>query len=615
MRVSRLVLAAALCTFAVPAFAQPANDDCINAEIATFGTVYTGNVTLATNDGTAACGASAANNDVWYSFTAPNDAQFIFSTCGTHDGPGQDLGMDTVIAAFDVCGGIELACDDDAGPPPCAGSDVGILRDSVISLNLLTGETVLIRISHFGGTIANGDYTFLVEGQEGFCFDGLDDDGDGLIDCADPDCAAQCVETGNCTDGIDNDMDGDTDCLDPDCALDLACLPTATNDDCLNAEAVAEGVFPWNNTNTPITGPTDCDGNMTTDVWFLYTATNSGGARIGTCGSAGSLTDTTLIVYDASVGCPLPGDFGLACDDDTCAPAAGGAAFMSEVSITVTAGAQYYVQVGGWNGSTGTAELFIEAIEGLCFDGLDDDGDGLVDCADPDCAVRCDESQNCADGIDNDGNGDIDCLDTACATSAACDESQNCGDGIDNDLDTLTDCDDPDCLNIGFCNEALNCADGIDNDGNGDIDCLDAACALDIACVAIPVNDECAGAIAVAEGSFPFNNINTPVTGPTTCDGNMSTDVWFLYTASFDGSAIINTCGSPGSLTDTTLIVYDGALGCPLPGDPGLACDDDTCASGAGGAAFNSTVTIPVFAGNTYYVQVGGWNGLSLIHI
>ncbi|MEK7485028.1 MAG: hypothetical protein AABZ60_11935 [Planctomycetota bacterium] len=57
------------------------------------------------------------------------------------------------------------------------------------------------------------------------CTNSIDDDGDGLIDLADPDCVPA---PENCTDSIDNDFDGLTDCLDPDCAgLDPACPCTA----------------------------------------------------------------------------------------------------------------------------------------------------------------------------------------------------------------------------------------------------------------------------------------------------------------------------------------------------------------------------------------------------
>jgi len=53
------------------------------------------------------------------------------------------------------------------------------------------------------------------------CDNTLDDDGDGLVDCEDPDC--ECIEI--CDNGIDDDQDGLPDCEDPDCACTDACLP------------------------------------------------------------------------------------------------------------------------------------------------------------------------------------------------------------------------------------------------------------------------------------------------------------------------------------------------------------------------------------------------------
>lgn len=99
-------------------------------------------------------------------------------------------------------------------------------------------------------------------------------------------------------------------------------------------------------------------------------------------------------------------------------------------------------------------------VEVRCGDLLDDDGDGLVDCADPDCdlSAACPESGNCADGRDNDVDGSIDCADPDC--TAASDESLHCADGLDNDLDALTDCDDGDCASDPACA-------GGDFDGDG----------------------------------------------------------------------------------------------------------------------------------------------------
>ena len=45
------------------------------------------------------------------------------------------------------------------------------------------------------------------------CGNGLDDDGDGHVDCVDVDC--DCVE--DCTNGVDDDRDGRVDCADRDC--------------------------------------------------------------------------------------------------------------------------------------------------------------------------------------------------------------------------------------------------------------------------------------------------------------------------------------------------------------------------------------------------------------
>lgn len=45
------------------------------------------------------------------------------------------------------------------------------------------------------------------------CYNGIDDDGDGLVDCDDPDC--DCTEI--CDNGIDDDGDGLVDAEDPDC--------------------------------------------------------------------------------------------------------------------------------------------------------------------------------------------------------------------------------------------------------------------------------------------------------------------------------------------------------------------------------------------------------------
>lgn len=54
----------------------------------------------------------------------------------------------------------------------------------------------------------------------------------------------------------------------------------------------------------------------------------------------------------------------------------------------------------------------------ICNDGIDNDGNGLIDCADPFCnfAANVEKGCRCFDNIDNDGDGLIDAADHECAT-------------------------------------------------------------------------------------------------------------------------------------------------------------------------------------------------------
>ena len=146
-----------------------------------------------------------------------------------------------------------------------------------------------------------------------------------------------------------------------------------------------------------------------------------------------------------------------------------------------------------------------------CFDGIDNDNDGLCDiegCRDendefmpPDPACACEESNDpeerydcpelesapCQDGDDNDEDGLVDEEDPDCWNDNQYDpndinEEPSCNDGEDNDSDGWIDYPaDPGCATINSSDEggfsyASDCNDGIDDDGDHRIDALDPGC-------------------------------------------------------------------------------------------------------------------------------------------
>ncbi len=146
------------------------------------------------------------------------------------------------------------------------------------------------------------------------------------------------------------------------------------------------------------------------------------------------------------------------------------------------------------------------AHETVCDDGIDEDGDTVVDCADADCkaapACRADgqiesTEARCSDWVDNDSNGFSDCDDTNCDGTKTCMGSwdlESAGQAVkggdaasvsggsqgivlkpgENPEDLLG----REGLDAGGERTNLFCSDGIDNDGDGYTDCDDIGCRL-----------------------------------------------------------------------------------------------------------------------------------------
>jgi hypothetical protein len=110
----------------------------------------------------------------------------------------------------------------------------------------------------------------------------------------------------------------------------------------------------------------------------------------------------------------------------------------------------------------------------VCADGVDNDGDGLIDFpVDSGCTAPADPSElaQCADGLDNDGDGAVDLADSGCKSEAAVsreDPPTTCNDDLDNEGDGRVDWDggpgglepDPQCVDKPWAVEVKRCGLG-----------------------------------------------------------------------------------------------------------------------------------------------------------
>ena len=222
------------------------------------------------------------------------------------------------------------------------------------------------------------------------------------------------VET-NCSDGIDNDGDGDIDCADSNCSGFPGCTCAAT--DVLTCGGTTTGSNAGNASNVTTYSCSNWDTTGPEAVYAITPAI-SGTVQVDMTGLGG---DLDLFVTTGSGG---------ACTPNSCLDASGNENLTSEsVSWAATGGTTYYVVADGWNGATSSFTLSAScptgATEVACADGFDDDGDGDVDCADSDCAndPNCNAPStelDCADGLDDDVDGLTDCFDPDCAGDPAC---------------------------------------------------------------------------------------------------------------------------------------------------------------------------------------------------
>lgn len=148
--------------------------------------------------------------------------------------------------------------------------------------------------------------------------------------------------------------------------------------------------------------------------------------------------------------------------------------------------------------------------EEICVGGLDEDLDGLIDCDDPACASvfpckppveerppveETPPAEDCDNLRDDDRDGATDCSDTDCDDDARCvPRPEECANGRDDDFDGRTDCADLECEGLPACAPRPEvCGNGFDDDRDGEVDCSDLDCARDSFCLVNPREGCCGG--------------------------------------------------------------------------------------------------------------------------
>ena len=138
----------------------------------------------------------------------------------------------------------------------------------------------------------------------------------------------------------------------------VSCIPLP-NDFCSTAQPITDGTWDLMTlgamTDDDAYNDTLCSGTylgeMYADVWFSYVACENGSLTVSTCDLINF--DSDIVVYEGTCDSKTQ----VACNGDDAACAG----YSSSTTFTASAGAQYLIRVGGWDGSSeGNGSLFVD---------------------------------------------------------------------------------------------------------------------------------------------------------------------------------------------------------------------------------------------------------------
>jgi len=375
------------------------------------------------------------------------------------------------------------------------------------------------------------------------------------------------------------------------------------NDNCSAASPISGG-GPFNFDTTGATTSAQQSGNCGTagqDIWYNWTATQTGTATLDLCGTA---FDTIVAVY-AGAGCPSAGT--IWCNDDSCG-------FQSQVTFPCTAGSVYAVQIGGYNANSGPGAFTLYTVAGGpanddCSSAISISGSGPFTFDTTGATTSAQQSGSC-------GTAGQDIWYAWTAPSSGVATLVLCGSSYDTLAAVYAGAGCP-AGGTAWCNDdscgpqsqvSFPCSAGsIYTLQIGGYTASSGPGIFTLNVAAGAPNDDCSTPTLIAgNGTFPFDN-TLATTGSqgqaetlclsfaTTAIGN---DIWFAWTAPSNGTATFSLCGISGM--DSKIAVYAGSS-CPVAGSA-LACSDDFC-------LLESELSFSVSAGSTYLLQIGNFPG------
>ncbi len=386
--------------------------------------------------------------------------------------------------------------------------------------------------------------------------------------------------------------------------------PVLTNDECSGAIAMECGDTETGDTTTN----TDTGGaNASPDAWYSFTGSGTAELITFSLCDGGTGYDSLLTVFDACGGAVV------AANDDSCG-------LQSEVSFLSDGTTTYYVAVEGFGTSAGAFSLAVTcnpvAENDLCDDAIDIScGETVLgstefatpDAGSPDCGAG-NNSPGVWYVIDDTSGLVTDYTVSLCDGGTTYDSKLVVYSGDCGTLVCVAENDDSCGLQseVSFQGDGSSTyyilVNGFGTGSSGDF-------SLNLSCTPVPpFNDMIVNSIDVDEAGLPYTDPSVPMPAATTeaggtpanCDNAGVLGVWYNFVPENNGTATA-TVVSPAGYTSVTFYT--------APNEEAVETDltlvdwfDNQCVPGV-------TTSIPVVAGQAYYVYVANHEGVTDIVI